>query len=244
MRRSTPAGGDPGFRRAFRAAGRLITVEFEVLAGSHGLVLDEVAHVLVPGHGRDPDATGLTPAGADRCRTALALHERLGRGGLIVCAGYKSPVDGKGADWTAPDAPGETFRGVPEADLMRSYLMAAGADPAVIRVERHSVDTVTNLLRAEHEGHFGDGRPVAIVAQRGHLRRILSAVAPRTLRRPYLGVVVPAAGRARENLLATPVSRLISASLPADPLAAIAEATRRSELLWNAAQRLGRRSYH
>ena len=218
-------------------------MRFEVLPGTAGLALQEVAHILIPGHGRNSDAAGLTPGGADRCRTALALHEHLGRG-LIVCSGYKSPVDGKGMTWTASDAPGETFRGVPEADLMRSYLMAAAADPAVIRVERHSVDTVTNLLRAEHEGHFGDDRPVAIVAQRGHLRRILSTIAPRTLRRPYLGVVVPATGHARENPLAVPVSRLISASLPADPIAAIATATRRSEFLWGAAQRLGKRSYH
>ena len=44
----------------------------------------------------------------------------------------------------------------------------------------------------------------AIVAQRGHLSRILTVVAPRTLRRGYLGVVVPARGPTRENPLAGP----------------------------------------
>lgn len=215
-----------------------------MLRGTAGLTLGDVAHVLIPGHGRDQDCTGLNPAGVDRCRTAMELH-RSGLPGVIVCAGYKSPIDCKGVAWTADDLPSETFQGTPEADLMRSWLLAAGVPAAAVRVERRSVDTVTNLLRAEHEGHFGDDRPVAIVAQRGHLHRILTVVAPRTLRRPYLGVVVPPAGRrTRENPLATPGSRLISARLPADPNAAIAEATRRAELLWGAVRRLGKRSYH
>ncbi|GGN29472.1 hypothetical protein FHR83_007724 [Actinoplanes campanulatus] len=67
-------------------------------------------------------------------------------------------------------------------------------------------------------------------------------VAPRTLRRPYLGVVVP--GGAPENPLARPVSRLIVAGLPREPALAITIATRRAERLWGLAQRLGRRSYH
>jgi hypothetical protein len=215
-------------------------VRFEVLPGTPGLRLAEVAHVLVPGHGRDPAATGLNPGGTERCRVAAELYLS-GLTGVIVCCGYKSPIDGKGQPWSMS---GESFSGVPEADLMRNWLLAAGVPAAVIRAERHSVDTVTNLLRAEHEGHFGDDRPVAIVAQRGHLNRILTVVAPRTLRRPYLGVIVPALGRAWENPLATPGSRLISARLPADPNAAIAEATRRAELLWGAVRRLGKRSYH
>lgn len=218
-------------------------MDFKVLSGTPGLTLNQVAHILVPGYGRSADGTGLNPGGADRCRIALTLHRHLERG-VIVCAGYKSPVDGKGEAWTTPAAPGETFRGVPEADLMRDWLLAEGADPDVIRVERRSIDTVTNLLRAEHEGHFGDRRPVAIVAQHGHLKRILTVVAPRTLRRAYLGVVVPAPGPARENPLAGVVSRVICAFLPADPAAAIATASRRAEGVWRTAQRLGKRSYH
>lgn len=219
-----------------------------MIAGTPGLSLDQVAHVLVPGHGRNHDASGLTPGGADRCCTALAVHSALSPGGVIVCSGYKSPADRKGAVIHLDLPPGSSagravFQGVPEADLMRDWLLAAGADPAVLRVERQSVDTVTNLLRAEHEGHFGDDRPVAIVAQRGHLRRILSVVAPRTLRRPYLGVVVPG-GAPRESPLAVPMSRLIIAGLPADPAAAITTATRRAERLWQLAGLLGKRSYH
>jgi uncharacterized SAM-binding protein YcdF (DUF218 family) len=214
-------------------------VEFEVLPGTPGLTLDQVGHVLVPGHGRNDDASGLTPGGADRCRTALALHTFLDRG-VVVCSGYKSPADRKG---TLRQVAGETFQGFPEADLMRAWLLSAGADPAVLRIERHSVDTVTNLLRAEHEGHFGDDRPVAVVSQRAHLRRILAVIAPRTLRRPYLGVVAPG-GAPHENPLAAPVSRLITAALPADPPAAIAAATHRAARLWHLAGLLGKRSYY
>ncbi|BBH66781.1 hypothetical protein ACTI_34660 [Actinoplanes sp. OR16] len=210
----------------------------EILAGTPGLAFSQVVHVLVPGHGRNADATGLTPGGEARCRVAAGL----GLPGRIVCAGYKSPVDRKGAAWTTADAPGEVFQGVPEADLMRSWLVSAGVAPTSISVERHSIDTVTNLLRAEHGSHFGDDRPVAIVTQRGHLQRILSIVAPRTLRRPYLGVVVP--GDIVESPLAAPVSRLISARLPSNPQAAITTAERRSTLLWRTAERLGKRTYH
>ncbi|WP_433794080.1 YdcF family protein [Actinoplanes sp. CA-252034] len=214
-------------------------MDFEVLPGTPGLTLDRVAHILVPGHGRNHDGSALTPGGADRCRTALALHTTLQRG-VIVCSGYKSPADRKGP---AVALAGETFQGLPEADLMHAWLLSAGADPSALRVERHSIDTVTNLLRSEHEGHFGDDRPVAVVTHRGHLRRILAIIAPHTLRRPYLGVVVPG-GAPRENPLATPISRLIAAALPADPAAAVATATRRSERLWQLAGLLGKRSYH
>ncbi|MEV6306857.1 ElyC/SanA/YdcF family protein [Actinoplanes sp. NPDC051861] len=208
---------------------------FEVLPGTPGLTLASVAHVLVPGHGRNASASALTPGGEARCRLAASLALP----GVIVCAGYKSPIDHKGTPFAA--ASGEVFRGVPEADLMRAWLVAAGVPEHVIRVERHSVDTVTNLLRAEYEGHFGDNRPVAIIAQRGHLRRILT-LAPRLLRRPFLGVVVP--GPTRENPLATPLSRLISAHLPPDPTAAIQTATHRAERLWRVAELLGKRAYH
>ncbi|MFC4064063.1 YdcF family protein [Actinoplanes subglobosus] len=212
-------------------------MEFEVMPGTPGLALDQVAHVLVPGHGRNHDASGLNPGGADRCRIALDLHTFLGRG-VIVCSGYKSPADRKGV---VVHLAGKAFRGVPEADLMHAWLLAAGAAPEALRIERHSVDTVTNLLRSET--CFGDDRPIAIVAQRAHLRRILSIVARRVLRRPYLGVVVPG-GTPRENPLAGPMSRLIIAGLPADPDAAITTATARAERLWQLAGLLGKRSYH
>ncbi|GAA4599504.1 hypothetical protein BJY16_003100 [Actinoplanes octamycinicus] len=170
----------------------MVTVlNFEILPGTPGLTLAEVAHVLVPGRGRTATGDGLTPEGAARVAVAADLFRSLPVAGRIVCAGYKSPLDSKGRPWTTPEAPGEVFQGVPEADLMREVLLASGLDPFSVRPERHSIDTVANLLRSESEGHFGDPRPVAIVSQRSHLRRILSVIAPYTLRRPYLGVVVP-----------------------------------------------------
>ncbi|WP_436522324.1 ElyC/SanA/YdcF family protein [Actinoplanes sp. HUAS TT8] len=219
-------------------------MDFELLPGTAGLTLDRVAHILVPGRGRDDTGFGLTPAAAARVDVAAALfREVVGpRGGRIVCAGYKSPADRKGTPWTTPDAPGETFQGRPEADAMRATLIAAGLNPDSVRAERRSVDTVTNLLRAEHESHFGDPRPVAIVSERTHLDRILTVIAPRALLRPYVGIVVPAFDR--ENPIAALVSRLIVTALPADPARSIEVAHRRAELLWRLAGLAGKRTYH
>ncbi len=216
------------------------------MAGTPGLDLDQVAHILVPGRGRDAAGFDLTPAAAARVAVAAALfREVVGeRGGRVVCAGYKSPADDKGTPWTTPEAPGETFRGRPEADAMREALINSGLDPSSVRAERHSVDTVTNLLRAEGESHFGDQRPVAIVSQRAHLRRILGVIAPRALLRPYVGIVVPDFDVDRENPLTTLVSRVIVTALPRDPARAIAVADRRATRLWQLAGLLGKRTYH
>ncbi|WIM97977.1 ElyC/SanA/YdcF family protein [Actinoplanes oblitus] len=233
-----------------------VALSFEILPGTPGLALAEVAHVLVPGRGRTATGDGLTPEGAARVAVAADLFRTLGADrGVIVCAGYKSPADHKGRPWTTPEAPGEVFCGVPEADLMRDALLASGGDPFLVRAERHSVDTVTNLLHAE--SHFGDSRPVAIVSQRSHLQRILPIIAPRTLRRPYLGVVVPPLSPGAvpssmpgvvpppdsEHFLADLASRVIAARLPADPARAATVATRRAVLLWRLAQALGKREY-
>ncbi|GAA1626580.1 ElyC/SanA/YdcF family protein [Actinoplanes couchii] len=200
-------------------------MEFEVLPGTPGLTLASVAHVLIPGYGRLADATALTLGGTDRCRTGLALHRSLGRG-VVVCSGYKSPSDHTG---TPRVIDGRSYQGVPEADLMRSWMVGAGADPGLVRAERDSVDTVTNLLRSDT--CFGDSRPIAIVSHRGHLRRILSVIAPRTLRRSYLGVVVPG-DPLHEKPIISVMSWLTTVGLPPSPDRAIAAATRRSELMW------------
>ncbi|MEV6345993.1 ElyC/SanA/YdcF family protein [Actinoplanes sp. NPDC051851] len=210
-------------------------MEFEVMAGTPGLTLDQVAHILVPGRGRAADGFGITPEGAERVAVAAALFAEVvaARDGVVVCSGYKSPSDLTGAPWTTPEAPGEIFQGRPEADAMVAELIASGLASSRVRPERHSLDTVTNLLRSEHEGHFGDARPVAIVSHRSHLRRILSVIAPRTLRRPYLGVAVPRPDTPPSRLV-TLASLIACVGLPTDPSRAIAAATRRSELLWSA----------
>ncbi|WP_221326267.1 ElyC/SanA/YdcF family protein [Actinoplanes sp. L3-i22] len=221
-------------------------MDFETVAGTPGLTLDQVAHVLVPGRGRDAAGFDLTPAAAARVAVAAELFREVvgARGGRVVCTGYKSPADDKGTPWTTPEAPGETFRGRPEADAMRASLIASGLNPSSVRAERRSIDTVTNLVRAEGEFHFGDSRPVAIVSQRAHLHRILTIIAPRALLRPYVGVVVPDFDVDRENPLTLLVSRLVVTGLPRDPARAIAAADRRAALLWQLARLVGKRTYH
>jgi uncharacterized SAM-binding protein YcdF (DUF218 family) len=164
----------------------------------------------------------------------LAVRPNEGR---IICSGYKSPADDKGKNWSSEDAPGEVFRGIPEADIIRTELMRLGVPETDVYAERHSIDTVTNLLRSEREGWFGDARPVAIVAQRSHLQRILRVIAPRTLRRPYLGVVVPEADERAESPLARLVSVCILTGLP--DRRAIDVAERRTRWIWRAVRLAG-----
>jgi hypothetical protein len=212
--------------------------DFEVLGGTPGLVLGDVANIMIPGAGRDASGKGMSRSTHDRVALAYAIYARyqLGR---IVCSGYKSPADTKGRLWSPADSPGEVFSGVPEADAMRSALISRGVPERDIRVERHSIDTATNFARCEAEGHFVDDRPVAIVAQAAHLRRILDVVAPRTLRRGYLGVVVPEPGGGHpEGRLPRLASRLILRGLTPDTPDLTEVATRRAEAAWTAAGRL------
>jgi hypothetical protein len=130
--------------------------------------------------------------------------------------------------------------GIPEADAMRHGLLALGVLPAEIRVERHSIDTVTNFVRSEWEDHFGDTRPVAIVAQRSHLGRMLRIIAPRTLRRDYLGIVVPEDGQPDyESMLPRLMSRgiLFRVNPNADDI--VERTDRRASHAWQVASRLG-----
>lgn len=221
-------------------------MDFEVRSGTDGLALCDIKHVLVPGRGRDESGFGLNPAAVDRVVVAQRLFDYVGRpaGGRIVCSGYKSPVDRRGALWRPDDMSGDTFCGMPEAELMRRELVRLGVPAESISVERRSIDTVTNFLRAEHEGHFSDDRPVAIVAQADHLDRMIRVVAPRTLRRAYLGVVVPPYHLHTENPIVTLVSRAILSNLPNNPDAAIEKATARAERIWRAAWVFGMRTYH
>jgi hypothetical protein len=219
---------------------------FETVPGTSGLRLDDVAHVLVPGRGRDDSGFGLNAGAHDRVLVASQLFEAVVRpaGGRIVCSGYKSPIDRKGTPWRFEGRPTEVFSGIPEAELMRRELIRLGTPEGIVSAECRSIDTVTNFLRADREGHFGDDRPVAIVAQADHLHRMLAVIAPRTLRRAYLGVVVPQQPPQPESRLATVASMLIAARLPADPDAAIGTATARAKFVWRVAQVAGMRSYH
>jgi uncharacterized SAM-binding protein YcdF (DUF218 family) len=218
----------------------------EIIDGRGGASMNDLAHVLVPGRGRDSAGTGLTVDARDRVTVARALYDLGVRAnqGRIICSGYKSPSDLKGENWSPPDSPGEVFRGIPEADIMRAELIRLGVPETDVYAERHSIDTVTNFLRSEREGWFGDARPVAIVAQRSHLERMLRVIAPRTLRRPYLGVVVGEAQESVESPLASLVSACVLARLPAGDQRAIKVADRRAERIWRAARLAGKRDYY
>src|SRR6266498_3411635 len=171
-----------------------VETNIQIMPGTRELRVEDVTHIIIPGGGRDKGGDGLSAASHDRVTYAGALYRQLNLGeqcGRIVCSGYKSPADRRGAPWSPEDVPTETFAGIPEADSMRQVLRSLGISDAVIRVERYSIDTVTNFVRAEAEGSFGDDRPVAIVSHRSHLERILQIVAPRTLKRRFLGVAVP-----------------------------------------------------
>jgi uncharacterized SAM-binding protein YcdF (DUF218 family) len=218
----------------------------ETIAGPGGARLHDLAHVLVPGRGRDDLGTGLTSDARGRVTTARMLYDLAVRPneGRIICSGYKSPIDAKGENWSPTDTPDEVFRGIPEADIMRTELVRLGVREGDVCAERHSIDTVTNFLRSEREGWFGDARPVAIVAQRSHLHRMLRFIAPRSLRRPYLGVVVPEVDERTESPLASLVSACILTGLPVPDQRAIEVAERRAKWFWRAAQLAGVRQYY
>jgi uncharacterized SAM-binding protein YcdF (DUF218 family) len=225
---------------------RMDRVDLEIADGTANLSLNQVAHVIVPGRGRSSSGFGLSEDAAKRIKVARALYDLVVKpnGGRIVCSGYKSPADSKGVNWSPPDSPHEVFRGMPEADIMRDKLIDLGVNEQHIFIERHSIDTATNFLRSELEGHFGDTRPVAIVAQSSHLRRILTIIAPRTLRRPYLGVPIQEAIGSTENPVANLVSTCVLACLPDQTDKAIAIAQRRAAVLWRMARLAGVRQYY
>lgn len=218
--------------------------EFDVLAGTRGLRLADVAHVLVPGRGRDGTGRGLSAAGMTRVKHAAALYLETRPAGRVVCSGYRTPGDLNGGTWSPPGS-AEGFIGIPEADAMRAVLVEEGVPERAIEVERHSMDTVTNLVRVEAGGHFGDDRPVAIVAQEAHLTRILRVVAPRVLQRDFLGVVVPdPTGQDEDGQMPRLVSRMVLFGVNGNTENLVALTERRVTRIWKAARRLGAARYH
>ena len=172
---------------------------YEVLEGTPGLSINDVAHVMLPGRGRDATGNDLSQQTFNRVviGAELFFDQRLEeKDGVIVCSGNKTPSDRNGERGWHPEDSNEQFIGVPEADSMRKVLRKLGIADSLIRVERHSIDTVTNFANTEAENHFGEGdkRPVAIIAQEQHLNRMIKKIAPRTLRRDFMGIIVPEIG--------------------------------------------------
>lgn len=166
-------------------------VPYSFVEGSPGVTLDDVAHVMLPGRYRSANGMGSSDLTIRRVDTGANLYidnELATDGGVIVASGYKNPGDHVGEPWR--DALGEEFEGVPEAYSMRTRLLGYWSISDVgIRVDPHSIDTVTNFTNTQEL--YPDERPVAIAAQAEHLARILEVIAPRTMRRPYVGLVVP-----------------------------------------------------
>lgn len=202
--------------------------------------------MLLPGGGR-VGSDRLTALSLARVDTGEELwqQELAERGGRIVTTGYTSPGNMKGELWRPDAESNESFFGIPEADLMKQELVARGLHPSIIHVERHSITSETNLIRAEHEDLFGAGdrQPVVIVSQLSHLERLMS-IGRHVLRRPFIGVAaheVPGetfADSRFAQLASWYVLRGINSTAP--DLEAIAKTESRAQKVWAVANMLGR----
>ena len=207
-----------------------------IVEGKCAVPIAEVEHLLVPGRGRTLDGAALSHKGLERALYAAAVWEELGlthKEGVAITCGYKSPGDFGGDPYMIADDP-TVYRGVPEADLLARVMQNEGVPGERLRVERHSIDTVTNLVNAESGGYFPNGQPVAIVAQEEHLDRIMKHIAPKTLRRDFVGIAVPeiACDRDHDGVLASLASRAVLLGLTpkTENIAKIVQS--RAELLW------------
>ncbi len=207
---------------------------FQFAEGSPGVTLDDVSHLLIPGRNRSEDGMGLSDLTAQRVDTAanFYLDKTLAKkDGVIVPSGYKNPGDHVGELWR--DEYGEEFEGIPEAYLMRARLLGyTGILRASIRVEAHSTNTVTNFTNSQEL--FPDEQPVGIVAQEAQLDRILDIIAPKIMRRPYVGLVVPELPNHydKDGLPARLVSRWVLRGITPEIVDASAIAEPRIQKIW------------
>jgi hypothetical protein len=182
----------------------------ELVPGRQNIALDEVAHVMVPGRNRENAGYALSVEGLARPAEVFQAYPNLADGdGNVVCSGYKSPRDRESRLWypgqdeytvnaTEADTVEPVYFGIPEAVMGRHVLLNSGLPADRVKTELNSTTTPANFARAERLGYFSsnpagstDERPVLIIAQAAHLERILDKVAPKTLKREYLGLVVP-----------------------------------------------------
>lgn len=192
----------------------------------------EYKYILVPGRGRGPDGDSLSSMAAARAVEAARIFKQTSvaeKGGYIITSGYKSPADKSGE----PDTFLRGYVGTPEADLLKDVIVAAGVPGQYVRVERDSIDTVTNFAFVEMKSFFQDDGAVAIVAQRAHLTRMLSIIAPRTLRRKYVGIVVEEQSKEDMDPLWTKLfSRLVLWGVRPDKPYSADRLFKRSTVLW------------
>ncbi len=190
-------------------------------------------HLLIPGRGRGLDGESLTPSAELRGKRAAEVYKELrlhNQDGFVIVCGYKSPADMSGL----PDSFMKGYLGVPEADLMANLLVKYGVKRDVIRIERQSVDTVTNLAFAERDGLIpNDGGSVGIIAQKCHLRRIIHVIAPRIMEHSYFGIVAAdGVSKDRDSILANIFSRAVLFGIRDDTNDKYKVMERRVEKLW------------
>ncbi|HSX17111.1 MAG TPA: hypothetical protein VLH86_03365 [Patescibacteria group bacterium] len=161
------------------------------VAGTPGVLPEQVTQLFVPGRGRADDGIELSEASAARFEYAadfFVTHNLLERGGQIVCSGYKTPRDFNGEPWVDPTT-GIVYQGVPEAISGASILLGRGIPAECIKVEPNAVDSPGNFVLGRKL--LRPGEATGVVAQAGHLERMLNQIAARTISQPYVGLVVP-----------------------------------------------------
>jgi hypothetical protein len=207
---------------------------YQFTEGSPGATFGDVSHLIIPGRYRSPDGMGLSDLTEQRVDTAADFYkdkDLMSYGGIVVASGYKNPGDHVGEPWR--DENGIEYEGIPEAFSMRTrFLGYRGLEGVDVRVEARSVDTVTNFTNSQEL--FPDERPVGIVAQEAHLERILDIVAPKTMRREYVGIVVPEleGHYDKDGLPARLVSRWVARGLTPETANASTIAEARVQNIW------------
>lgn len=208
----------------------------EMMANPDSPAITEIKHLMIPGRGRDRTGHGLSKQTIARVVHAARVYRELDlwlNEGRIVCSGYKTPADQNGQPYRYR---GEVFQGVPEALSSMALLWELGVDPGATRADPHSIDTATNFVFTEQGKLFGDGAPVGIVAQRSHLERMMEIVAPRTLRRPYIGIVAPETSEQEDHdsLSGRLVSRAVLLGVRPEQENSAKRVERRVKALWGA----------
>ena len=219
--------------------------------GPSGIGLSDAAHIMVLGSGRSADGIGLSEASRERTSHGAEYFAFADMVGNFVCNGYKTPADKTMQPWIEQQT-GERLKGRPEADGMNEWLDLAEPELHIKygravptdrrRIERHSTDSVTNFTRTEAEKHFGDAdeRPVIITGHEDHLDRVFQrrGIARRTLRRDFVGLIVPGAPDAptNANVASTVFSQIIlgRASTKRSPQKNLENTIKNSERAWSA----------
>lgn len=203
---------------------------------------EEIGHMIIPGRGRTDNGMSITGSGLDRVITAAEFYHEyqwLYRPSqLVIPTGYKSPADLSAYPVTARELGFETL-GIPEAVLMARALLRHRVRSNQIKMEVYSIDTVTNLAYARNFIPLKDKRPIGIVSQSAHLERILNHVAPRIIKQPVVGIVVPERdpdNPEKDSLLASLFSKWVVRGLDPETPNLSEITTARAEQGWRIAQ--------